>query len=105
MPRHEWAPDGRGIAFVSRRANGESQIWSINPEGGNPRQITRSAGEHNYPSWSRDGAWIYFSKDEGAGVDIWRIAAAGGQEVQITHGGGSPDSNGRWPQPCLQIPN
>ena len=83
-----WAPDGRGIAFVSRRANGQSQIWSINPEGGNPRQITRSAGEHNYPSWSRDGAWIYFSKDEGAGVDIWRIAAAGGQEVQITHGGG-----------------
>ena len=83
-----WSPDGRAIAFVSRTVDGQSQIWTVDPEGGHRRQITKSAGEHNYPSWSRDGGWIYFSKDDGAGVDIWRIAAAGGQEVKITHGGG-----------------
>ena len=83
-----WSPDGRAIAFASRGADGQSQIWTIEADGGNRRQITRGPGEKWYPSWSRRGAWIYFTKDEGAGPNIWRIAAAGGRDVQLTRLGG-----------------
>jgi Tol biopolymer transport system component len=83
-----WSPDGRAIAFASRGAAGESQIWTIEADGGNRRQITTGPGEKWYPSWSRDGAWIYFTRNEGAGPNIWRIAAAGGREMQLTRLGG-----------------
>jgi Tol biopolymer transport system component len=83
-----WSPDGRAIAFASRAADGQSQIWTIEADGGNRRQITIGSGEKWYPSWSRDGTWIYFTKDEGAGSNIWRIAASGGRDLQVTRGGG-----------------
>lgn len=83
-----WSPDGRAIVFASRRADGQFHIWTIDADGGHERQITAGLGEKWYPSWSRDGAWIYFTKDEGAGPNIWRIPAAGGPDVQLTRGGG-----------------
>ncbi len=83
-----WSPDGRAIAFASRAADGQTHIWTIDPDGGHQRQITNGPGEKWYPSWSRDGAWIYFTKDEGTGPNIWRISAVGGPDVQLTFGGG-----------------
>ena len=83
-----WSPDGRVIAFASRAVNGRSDIWTIEPDGGNRRQITTGSGEKLYPSWSGDGAWYLLHQDEGAGPNIWRIAATGGRDVQLTRGGG-----------------
>lgn len=63
-------------------------VATIDAEGGNLRQITRGTGNNLYPSWSRDGAWIYFSKTGNTGPNIWRIAVEGGRKEQITQGGG-----------------
>lgn len=44
-PRH-WlrsAPDGRSIAFLMKDDQGIAQLWTINPLGGSPRQVTRNA--------------------------------------------------------------
>jgi hypothetical protein len=48
------------------------------------------------PSWSRDGKWIYFGSIRTGSPEIWKIAAAGGEPVQVTRLGGfraleSPD--------------
>ncbi|QHM77538.1 Protein TolB [Mixta theicola] len=46
-PRH-WlrsSPDGSEIAFLMRDDAGVVQLWSISPCGGEPRQITRGAGD------------------------------------------------------------
>jgi eukaryotic-like serine/threonine-protein kinase len=99
-----WSPDGRALAFVSM-ADGQHHIWTIDVEGANLRQITSEAGTYGNPSWSRDGAWIYFSKPgptiivstsksipssrvNFSNVNIWRIPAAGGTTEQMTQSGG-----------------
>jgi Tol biopolymer transport system component/DNA-binding winged helix-turn-helix (wHTH) protein len=83
----DWSPDDRHVAYDSMAPDGRWHIWTIDADGGSPRQITTEPGEQNVPTWSNDGRWIYFSVDQGAGREIWRVPAAGGRVEQITHGG------------------
>jgi TolB protein len=46
-----FSPNGKHVAFVSSRA-GKEQIFTIDRDGKNLRQITR-AGVNRYPNWSR----------------------------------------------------
>jgi TolB protein len=46
-----FAPNGRHIAFTSTR-NGKSQVFTIDRDGNNLRQITRE-GNNKFPNWSR----------------------------------------------------
>jgi Tol biopolymer transport system component len=45
-----FSPNGKHVAFVSSRA-GKEQIFTIDRDGKNLRQITR-AGVNRYPNWS-----------------------------------------------------
>jgi Tol biopolymer transport system component/DNA-binding winged helix-turn-helix (wHTH) protein len=83
----DWSPDDRHIAYDSMAPDGRWHIWTIDADGGSPRQITTEPGEQNVPTWSSDGRWIYFSVDQGAGRQIWRVPASGGRVEQITHDG------------------
>jgi eukaryotic-like serine/threonine-protein kinase len=82
-----WSPDGRPIAFDSRRDDGHTDLWVIDVDGGRPRQVTRDPGDENMPTWSRDGRWLHFSSNQGAGRDVWRVPASGGRPQRLTHGG------------------
>jgi len=46
-----WSPNGRHLAFMSTRA-GRSQIFTVDRDGRNLRQITRD-GNNTYPNWSQ----------------------------------------------------
>jgi TolB protein len=46
-----WAPNGRHLAFMSTRA-GNSQIFTIDRDGRNVRQLTRE-GKNEMPNWSQ----------------------------------------------------
>jgi Tol biopolymer transport system component len=46
-----FSPNGRHIAFTSTRA-GNAQIFTIDRQGRNLRQITKS-GMNRYPNWSQ----------------------------------------------------
>ena len=50
-----------GRSRLSRGSRGRPHIWTVDSEGGTPRQITNDAGDQMTPTWSRDGEWIYFS--------------------------------------------
>jgi Tol biopolymer transport system component/DNA-binding winged helix-turn-helix (wHTH) protein len=82
-----WSPDGRSIAFDSGDVGDQVHIWTIDAEGGTPRQITTGPGAQSVPRWSRDGRWIYFSSDRDGAQDIWRVRATGGQPEQVTRSG------------------
>lgn len=52
-----WSPDGKRIAFTSRRT-GDYELWVINRDGSGLRQLTESKGGH-YSPWSSDGRIAY----------------------------------------------
>jgi Tol biopolymer transport system component len=54
-----WSPDGTKIAFRTFR-DGQSEIYSMNPDGSNQIRLTNSSGSL-YPSWSPDSTKLVFS--------------------------------------------
>jgi Tol biopolymer transport system component len=83
-----WSPDGRSIAFDSQAADANWDVWTIGVDGSGLRRVTRDSADKILASWSRDGRWIYFSSNRTGRYEIWRVAAAGGAEEQVTHEGG-----------------
>ncbi len=57
--RAKWSPDSKRIAFLSTRKNGQ-QIWTMNPDGTEARQITRLSTEADGHVWSGDGKHLVF---------------------------------------------
>jgi hypothetical protein len=60
-PRH-WlraAPDGSAIAFLMKDDAGIVQLWTVSPDGGAPRQVTRNPEPiASAFSWSADGRFL-----------------------------------------------
>jgi dipeptidyl aminopeptidase/acylaminoacyl peptidase len=92
---HAWSPDGRRIAFTSKRS-GRPQVWLINRDGTGLEQLTRSSAEFTgQASWSPDGkalAFFSFPKPQ-----IWVISLAERKPRPFAvgnHPAWSPD--GKW---------
>ena len=98
--RPSLTPDGKTIVFASKRS-GREQIWRMDADGGNPRQLTDElwAGE---PSLSPEGAEVYFKIDDGERAYIAKIPLAGGAPVRVSKtphnsvGGPSPSPDGKF---------
>ena len=58
--RPRWTPDGKRIVFLSSRS-GSNQVWSMNPDGTEPRQITALAADAGGIIVSPDGKWVVFT--------------------------------------------
>ena len=93
-----WSPDGRRIAYSSDE-NGMPQLFVMNADGSNARQLSDVWGE--YPAWSPDGSRIAFASSMGGSTpfgdpdyDVWVMDADGTDEVNLTD---SPDSNEGYP--------
>jgi Tol biopolymer transport system component/imidazolonepropionase-like amidohydrolase len=88
-----FSPDGKRIAIASDR-DGLWNIWTIDPEGKNARQVSRDRRWFvNSPSWSPDGSYIFArrhfvaQRSLGAG-EIWMYHAAGSDGLQVTEKNG-----------------
>ncbi len=58
--RPRWSPDSRRLAFVSNRS-GNLQIWIMDADGKNPRQVTNLSTEANGVLFSPDGKNLVFT--------------------------------------------
>jgi Tol biopolymer transport system component len=63
-----WSPNGDRIAFASDRS-GDYEIYSIEPDGTDLRQLTHSPGNDAHNAWSPDGEWIAFTSARGGFKD------------------------------------
>jgi serine/threonine protein kinase len=56
----------RRIAFISDREDGVTlQIWTMNPDGTDLRQLTFGPGDKSYPRWSPDGSKLLYAAPGG----------------------------------------
>jgi len=75
-----WSHDGKYIVHNRVDASGHSEVWVMNADGTNPRQVTNIPGTNNSDgAFSLDDVTIFF--DECAlgntSCQIWKIASAG----------------------------
>jgi hypothetical protein len=79
-----YSPDGRKIAFVSRRS-GSDEIWISNADGANPVQMTFFGGPLvGLVRWSPDGQRIVFHARPDGQADLFVIPAVGGSPRRLT---------------------
>jgi tricorn protease len=88
-----FSPDGRLIAFSSKRA-GNHDVFVIPVAGGKPRQLTFHGADDNVVGWSRDGRRIVFTSARNHGVfpgltTLFEISVDGGMERPIATDWGS----------------
>jgi dipeptidyl aminopeptidase/acylaminoacyl peptidase len=83
------SPDGSRVVYVVRetdmRANkGRTSLWLAPLDGGEPRVLDRHPKGASQPSWSPDGAHVYFVSSRAGTNQVFRIAVDSGQIEQIT---------------------
>ncbi|MFC0252078.1 amidohydrolase family protein [Massilia consociata] len=91
-PTHPvWSPDGKRIAFQNYAPEGNFHIWTISPDGRNPREHTTGHFDDREPAWLPDGSGLVFSSDrsDDGQYKIWRVSIGGGAPVQVTTGPGA----------------
>ena len=90
-PRH-WlrsSPDGSQIAFLMKDDGGVVQLWTVSPNGGEPRQVSRS--EHDIQSafsWHPQGGAIALVCDN----SVMLCEVAGGRLQRLTQRSAQPPS-------------
>jgi len=93
-----WTPDER-IVYRSDEG-GSAEVWVMNADGSNPKQLTTGARVGRGLTVSPDGRYIFFSSDRTGRFNIWRVDSEGGDLKQLTAGEGEfyPQStpDGRW---------
>ena len=78
-----WSPDGRKLAFVSRR-DGNSEIYVINADGSGQENLTQHPARDSHPSWSRDGRKLAFVSRRDGNSEIYVMNADGSGLRNVT---------------------
>ena len=92
------APDGR-VVFYSK-ASGGDDIWIMNGDGSDVKQLTIDAGANYDLKVTPDGRYIVFTSERAGQPNIWRMDLDGRNAKQLTFGTSeygaalSPDS--KW---------
>ncbi len=76
----QWSPKGDRIAYIE----GNADLHVMSADGKNDKKILQGWSEPTF-SWSPDGKWIAYSReDRNYNTDVWIMPAEGGESVNIS---------------------
>ena len=95
----QFSPDGKRIAFVVSesfldKGKSNQDIYVMNVDGTNIRNLTNNPSADNHPRWSSDGKSILFVSTRVNGPQAWQIPIDIGEAKQVTNfsmGVGDPE--------------
>jgi hypothetical protein len=97
----KWSPDGQHIAFVLQpdarsvgEFQGQADIWVMDADGANCKQLTKGGAVNKRPSWSPDGRSIAFASNRSGNFDIYTMDVDGRNLRNLTN---SPGVNENYP--------
>ncbi len=95
-----WSPVTDRIALVSNES-GNDEIWTINRDGSDPRQLTQdgSGWWDKHPSWSPDGQQIVFWSNRSGERQLWIMDADGRTPPHV----GPPPGGENWDPGLVQV--
>jgi len=93
-----WTPGG-GIVYTSKSGD-HSELWIIEADGKNPRQLSADGGSNWAPVVSPDGRTIVFTSDRTGPMNLWKLDIDGGNPKQLTYGNSDSHAEsspaGKW---------
>ncbi len=94
-------PTGQ-IAFTSNR-DGDWEIYVMDADGGNLRNLTNNRADDFAPAWSPDGSQIAFHSNRDGNEEIYVMNANGGNQRNISNATNVSDREPTWSPDGSQI--
>ncbi|MFB3784905.1 MAG: TolB family protein [bacterium] len=86
VPTAGWGEDFAGYELlVTSIRTGNPDIFLVNPETGDARNLTRHPADDRYPAWAPDGRRFTFTSDRDGAFNIYAADSEGGRLFQLTH--------------------
>jgi eukaryotic-like serine/threonine-protein kinase len=87
-----WTPGGQVV--YSSTVSGNRDLWIMNPDGTEQRQLTVDAAVDSAPAVTPDNRYILFTSYRSRTFQVWRTNLDGSNQIQLTNGAGktSPPS-------------
>ena len=76
------AANGNRIYFSSNES-GENQIWSMDFEGSDKKQLTNEKGGATFPRISPDGKWILYATPALKPNTLWKQSVVSGEKLEL----------------------
>src|SRR5271169_1209106 len=64
--------------------NYAGDLWIVNRDGGNARQLTSGIGSETLPAFSPDGSMVAFTAEYDGNLDVYVVPGAGGVPRRLT---------------------
>ncbi len=78
-----FTPDSKRVVYAFAET-GPQQLWSVQVDGKEKKQLTQSEGVSNWPSFTPDGKRIIFSNSRENNYEIYSMSADGTDEKRLT---------------------
>ncbi len=79
-----------GISNGAVEDSGRSVVYTVPVAGGTPKRVTAKSPSYLH-GWSPDGRWLVFTGQRNGEFDVYKVPAAGGDEIRLTSAPGLDD--------------
>lgn len=84
-----------GLITYYSNQNGEYNIFVMNSDGSNQRQMTKDTTKNICGNWSPDGSMMVFLSNRDGNMEIYLMAADGSNQRRLTNNS-TPESHVQW---------